>query len=182
MLEEMKENFQGFFYGVKEILQASKENRLQHIFGVVLDLIHVPEKYLTAIDTVLGGQAQYIVVPDDQVARTTIQWLKKENKGRATFLPLESIKSRTIPEPILHALKDEQGFIGIASDLVQVEKHFKKVTEHLMGNVIVATTLHHANRIARMTNRKYRVITLEGDIVFPGGTMSGGAIKKTNQT
>src|SRR5690625_1652594 len=182
MLEEMKENFQGFFYGVKEILQANIENRIQHIYGVVLDLIHVPEKYITVIDTVLGAQAQYVVVPNDKVARTTIQWLKKENKGRATFLPLESIKSRTIPEAVIQSLLNDQGFIGVASDLIQIEKRFKIVSEHLMGNVIVAETLQHANKIAKKTNRKYRVITLDGDIVFPGGSMSGGAKRKTNQT
>src|SRR5690625_4745222 len=114
MLEEMKESFQGFFYGVKEILWASKNNRLHDIYGAVIDLIDVPEEYLTAIDTILGGQAQYVVVPNDGVARQVIHWLKKENKGRATFLPLHSIEPRTLPSSIMNQVKQQKGFIGIA--------------------------------------------------------------------
>src|SRR5699024_1614674 len=182
MLEEMKESFQGFFYGVKEILRASRDQQLHRVHGAVIDLIKVPEQYITAIDTILGAQAQYIVVPDDEVARSIIHWLKRENKGRATFLPLQSIESRTLPASIFHQIKQQSGFIGIASNLVKTEKIFRIVAQHLMGNVIVANTLEDANNMARMTNRRYRVVTLEGDVVFPGGSMSGGAKKKSKQT
>lgn len=182
MLEEMKDSFQGYFYGVKEILQASKENRLSGIHGAVVDLIEVPTNYMTAIDTILGAQAQYVVVPNDKVAREIIQWLKKENKGRATFLPIESIESRTIPNTLIKKLEQQPGFIGIASDIVKTKEKFVKVIEHLMGNVILTEDLHHASAIAQLTNRRYRIVTLEGDIVFPGGSMSGGAKKKTNQS
>ena len=182
MLEEMKDSFQGFFYGVKEILKASKENKLANIHGAVIDLIDVPTDYTTAIDTILGAQAQYVVVPDDEVARSVIHWLKRENKGRATFLPLESIEARQVPPFIVSQLNQQHGFIGIASSLVKVEPKYQKVTEHLMGNVILAEDLQVANHLARITNRKYRVVTLEGDIVYPGGTMSGGAKKKANQS
>ncbi|MEI3606670.1 chromosome segregation protein SMC [Pseudogracilibacillus sp. SE30717A] len=182
MLEEMKDSFQGFFYGVKEILKASKEDVLTEIHGAVVDLIDVPTDYMTAIDTILGAQAQYIVVPNDEVARNVIHWLKKENKGRATFLPLESIEARQIPASICTQLDKQQGFIGIASNLVKVEPEFQKVVEHLMGNVILATDLQCANQLARLTNRKFRVVTLEGDVVYPGGSMSGGAKRKANQS
>jgi len=182
MLEEMKDNFQGFFYGVKEILQAKKTNRLQNIYGAVVDLIHVPTEYMTAIDTILGAQAQYVVVPNDEVARHVIHWLKNENKGRATFLPLQSIEARTISHSTIQQIKQQKGYIGIASDLIQIEEKFEKVAQHLMGNVIVTKSLADANAIAQMTNRRYRVVTLEGDIVFPGGSMSGGAKRKANQS
>ena len=182
MLEEMKDSFQGYFYGVKEILKASRRNELQNIEGVVIDLIDVPPEYVTAIDTILGAQAQYIVVPEDRDARQIIAWLKRENKGRATFLPLNSIEERTIPDTIKSTLKNQEGFIGIASELVHIDDKYKKVTEHLMGNVIIADNLKTANELAKMTNRKYRVVTLDGDIVYPGGSMSGGAKKKTSQS
>ena len=182
MLEEMKESFQGYFYGVKEILQASKENRLAKIHGAVVDLIDVPTEYMTAIDTILGAQAQHVVVPNDQVAREVIQWLKKENKGRATFLPIESIEARTIPDRLIKQLEKQPGFIGIASDLVNTEDKYLKVVEHLMGNVILTEDLRHASAVAGLTNRRYRIVTLDGDVVFPGGSMSGGAKKKANQS
>lgn len=182
MLVEMKETFQGFFYGVKEILQASKENRLQDIEGAVLDLIQVPTKYMTAVDTILGAQAQYVVVSNDMVARNVIHWLKKENKGRATFLPLQSIETRTIPDHLIRTVEQHEGFLGIAANIVQTDKKYDKVKEHLMGNVIITDTLQHANEIAQKTNRRFRVVTLDGDVVNPGGSMSGGAKKKTNQS
>lgn len=182
MLEEMKESYQGFFYGVKEILKAKKQKRLANIEGVVLDLIDVPNKYVTAIDMILGAQAQYVVVPDDETAREVIEWLKRENKGRATFLPLKSIEARTIPNEVKLSLQNKKGFIGIASELVRIEEKYKVVTEHLMGNVIITDDLRTANEIAHLTKRKYRIVTLDGDIVYPGGSMSGGAKKKTSQS
>lgn len=180
MLEEMKKNYQGFAYGVKEILQATKRGDLQGIIGPVIDLIEVPNRYIIAVDTILGHQSQFIVVPDDATARATIAWLKRENKGRATFLPLQSIVARFLPSQVRSLLEEEQGFIGIASELVRIEPHYQKVIEHLMGNVIVAETLADANRIASRTNRRYRIVTLEGDVVFPGGSISGGAQRKRN--
>lgn len=180
MLIEMKENFKGFAYGVKEILQASKNGHLSNIIGPVIDLINVPSKLMVAIDTILGAQAQYIVVPNDQTARTTINWLKKEGKGRATFLPLQSIVTRFIPTNIRSQIERERGFIGMANELVSVDDRYERITAHLMGNVIVTETLRDANVIADKTNRRYRIVTLAGDVVFPGGSISGGAQRKRN--
>src|SRR5699024_1387666 len=182
MLEEMKDSFQGFFYGVKEILQASKSNQLEEIYGAVIDVMEVKKEFITAIDTVLGAQAQYIVVPNDQIATRTIQWLKKENKGRATFLPLASIEPRMISKNIVRQISDIDGFIGIANNLVYTEEKFLIVANHLLGNVIVTEHLKAANEIARKTNRRFRIVTLEGDMVYPGGSMSGGAKRKQNQS
>src|SRR5690606_24520205 len=150
------------------------------IVGAVIDLIDVPAKYMTAVDTILGFQAQYIVVPDDETARNIIYWLKKEKKGRATFLPLQSIVPRQLPVPIRRTVENEPGFVGIASELVKIDAQYKIVADHLMGNVIVAETLDTANRIAELTERKYRIVTLEGDVVHPGGSISGGAQRKKN--
>lgn len=180
MLIEMKKNFQGFAHGVKEILQANKKGQLNNIIGPVIDLIEVPSRYMVAIDTILGGQAQYVVVPDDRTARVTIDWLKRENKGRATFLPLQSIVPRYLSNNVKNSIQHERGFIGLANELVQVDPAYEQVADHLMGNVIVTESLRDANVIAEKTNRRFRIVTLAGDVVFPGGSISGGAQRKRN--
>ncbi|RDW17864.1 chromosome segregation protein SMC [Oceanobacillus chungangensis] len=182
MLDEMKEDFQGFFHGVKAVLKAREENQLEHIEGAVIELIDVPSKYITAIETVLGGQAQHIVVKDDQAARNAIMWLKRTNNGRATFLPLKSIQERFITMDMEQKVKLHQGYIGIAASLVNTNERYERAVNHLMGHVIIAESLKDANDIAKIVGRKYRVVTLEGDVVNPGGSMSGGAQKKTNQS
>src|SRR5699024_9278375 len=144
--------------------------------------INVEPTYVDAIDTILGSQAQHIIVPNEESARKAINWLKKEKKGRATFLPIESLVERRIPSGLLQQLKSHEGFIDVAANHVQTEEKFKRVVHHLMGNVIVTDTLANANKLATMTNRKFRVVTLDGDIVFPGGSMSGGTKKQSNQS
>lgn len=181
-LEEMRDSFQGYFFGVKEVLKAAKSNKLSYIYGIVLDLIDVPVKYITAIDTVLGGQAQNIIVQDDASARSAINWLRTENKGRATFLPIDSINERLIPQSVIENITTHAGFIGIATNLVKTKKAYQKVINYLMGNIIVAKTLKDANELARLTNKRYRIVTLDGDVVFPGGSMSGGAKRQNNQS
>src|SRR5690606_42097228 len=175
MLEEMKEDFQGFFQGVKSVLQAREQKMLTHIHGAVIELIEVPRDYITAIETVLGGQAQHIIVDDDVAARNAIQWLKQTNSGRATFLPLGSIQERFIPTDMLEKVKTHPGFIGIAANLISTQPVFQRAVNHLMGHVIISTSLKDANDIAKMVYRRYRVVTLDGDVVNPGGSMSGGA-------
>ncbi|GAB3067517.1 chromosome segregation protein SMC [Virgibacillus ainsalahensis] len=182
MLEEMKEDFQGFFHGVKAVLKARKERLLENIHGAVIELIDVPNKYITAIETVLGGQAQHIVVNDDQAARKAISWLKQTNNGRATFLPLASIQERFVPKDTLGRIDNHRGFVGIAADLVNTNAAYKRAIDHLMGHVIIAKNLKDANEIAQIAMKRFRVITLEGDIVNPGGSMSGGSQKKSNQS
>src|SRR5699024_9369368 len=102
------------------------------------------------------------------------------NKGRATFLPLQSIVARYLPTNMRSMIERERGFIGVASELVHVAPEYGQVAEHLMGNVIVTETLRDANIIAQKTNRRYRIVTLDGDIVYPGGSISGGAQRKRN--
>ncbi|MFC2950139.1 chromosome segregation protein SMC [Virgibacillus sediminis] len=182
MLEEMKEDFQGFFQGVKAVLKAREDAKLAGIHGAVIELTDVPKDYITAIETVLGGQAQHIVVTDNHAARNAINWLKKMNQGRATFLPLASIQERFVSKDMLASAQTHPGFIGIAADLVTMDETYRKVANHLMGHVVIARTLKDANDIAGKVRGKYRVVTLEGDVVNPGGSMTGGAKKKTNQS
>src|SRR5699024_2820533 len=111
-----------------------------------------------------------------------IDWLKQMKKGRATFLPLESIHPRYVAQDILAKVRGHQGYVGIAADLISCNKAYEKVVHHLMGHVLIAKTLKDANDIARTARRKFRVVTLEGDVVNPGGSMSGGTQKKSNQS
>ncbi|RYG73899.1 chromosome segregation protein SMC [Lentibacillus lipolyticus] len=182
MLEDMKEDYQGFFHGVKAVLKAREDRKLNGIHGAVIELIDVPKQYITAIETVLGGQAQHVVVSDDQAARQAISWLKKTNSGRATFLPLQSIQARFVPNEMLAKAKNHPGFVGVAADLVAAPTEFQSAVSHLMGHVLVAKTLKDANEVAGLIKRKHRVVTLEGDVVNPGGSMSGGAQKKSKQS
>lgn len=182
MLEEMKEDFQGFYQGVKAILKARENGELKEIDGAIVELINVPEAFITAIEVVLGGQAQHIVVKDEEAARHAISWLKKTNNGRATFLPLQTIQERYVPRELLARIENHAGFVGIAAELVEAEQKYKKAVQHLMGHVLIAKTLKDANEIASLTGRRYRVVTLEGDVVSPGGAMTGGANRKTNRS
>lgn len=178
MLFEMREAFQGYFNGVKAILQAKQKGVLADIEGTVVDLLDVPSSYMTAIETVLGGQAQFVVVPTDDAARRSIAWLKQEKQGRATFLPLTSIRAKYIPQQTVEKIKEQDGFISIASEAVQSEARYQTIREHLLGNVLIAKDLQSANKIAKLIHHAHRIVTLEGDMVFPGGSMSGGSKKK----
>ncbi|MHA6251325.1 chromosome segregation protein SMC [Oceanobacillus sp. CAU 1775] len=182
MLEEMKEDYQGFFHGVKAVLKAREDGQLEQIHGAVIELIDVPSRFVSAIEMVLGGQAQHIVVQDELAARAAISWLKKTNKGRATFLPLTVIQERFIPEQLLAKVQSHEGFIGVAADLVNTDNSYQRAVNHLMGHVLIAESLKDANDIAKLTGRRYRIVTLDGDVVNPGGAMSGGATKKSNQS
>ncbi|HLR01599.1 MAG TPA: chromosome segregation protein SMC [Virgibacillus sp.] len=182
MLEEMKEDFQGFFHGVKSVLKAREQEKLQQIHGAIIELIDVPQQFVTAIETVLGGQAQHVVVDDEQAARKAINWLKQTHNGRATFLPMSSMKPRFITTDMQAKVKGHDGFIGVAAELIQNEPQYEQIVQYLMGNVIIAKTLKDANTIAALCNRRYRVVTLDGDVVNPGGSMSGGAKKNKKQS
>ncbi|WP_368654786.1 chromosome segregation protein SMC [Ornithinibacillus sp. 4-3] len=182
ILEEMKEDYQGFFHGVKAVLKGRENNTLNGIFGAVIELIDIPKEYIVAMETILGGQAQHIIVENEPAARDAIKWLKKTAQGRATFLPLTTIEPRFIPSNLLQSVTNHTGFIDIAANLVETDDKFASIIKYLMGNTVLARTLEDANDIARILKRRYRIVTLDGDIVNPGGSMSGGAVKKTNQS
>ncbi|WP_186577499.1 chromosome segregation protein SMC [Aquibacillus kalidii] len=182
MLEEMKEDFQGFFQGVKEILKAREENQIKDIHGAVIELVNVPTDYITAVETALGGQAQHIVVKDEPAARHAINWLKQMKKGRATFLPMTAIKAKFIPNDLLSSVANHPGFVGVGADLVTYNNAYENIIKSLLGNVVFAKTLKDANEIANRLARRFRIVTLDGDVVNPGGSMTGGAQKKTNQS
>jgi chromosome segregation protein len=177
MLEEMEAEYSGFFQGVKAVLKA-RDQQLQGIHGAIAELVQVPKNYEVAIETALGGAMQHIVVETEHHARMAIQYLKQNQSGRATFLPLEVIKGKSIPSSYKEAIQSHPSFIGVAADVIHFEPQYQDVIDHLLGNVIIASDLKGANDIAKQMQYRYRIVTLDGDIVNPGGSMSGGAIKQ----
>ncbi|MFJ7309079.1 chromosome segregation protein SMC [Peribacillus frigoritolerans] len=176
LLEEMEDDYAGFFQGVKEVLKAKEI--LRGIEGAVAELIKVPKEYETAIETALGGAMQHVVVEREEHAREAISFLKKNRYGRATFLPLSVIKAREISANQLSMLKSHSAFVGTGSSLIQYDHRHAAIAENLLGTVIITTDLKGANDLAKMMQHRFRFVTLEGDIVNPGGSMTGGALKQ----
>jgi len=177
-MQEMKDDFDGFAQGVKTVLKAREQSALRGVHGAVAELIHVPAEYEVAIEIALGGALQNIVMDDEASARDAIQYLKQKQAGRATFLPLDVMRGRSIPEEDLKQLRSINGYIGIAVDLISFEERYRNIAANLLGNVVIAESLEHANQLARRTKYRYRIVTLAGDVVNPGGSMTGGSLQK----
>lgn len=177
-LEEMQHDYAGFFQGVKEVLKA--RDRLPGIHGAIVELIRVPDRYETALETALGGAMQHIVVDSEAAARQAIHYLKTNGHGRATFLPLDVIQARALSERERTMISGHPAFVGIASELVEYDRAHQAAIAHLLGHVIVTADLKGANELAKLLQYRYRLVTLDGDVVSPGGAMTGGgAAKKT---
>ncbi|WLR52310.1 chromosome segregation protein SMC [Bacillus tianshenii] len=174
MLEEMQEGYAGFFQGVKEVLKAN----LPGMCGAVAELISVDKGYETALETALGSAMQHVVVETEKDARTAIGYLKKNRGGRATFLPLSVIRGRRMNEGQINMLRRSEAFVGIAAELTNYEARYEEIVYSLLGTVVIAKDLRGANELARQLNQRYRIVTLEGDVVNPGGSMTGGASKQ----
>ncbi|MBC9824694.1 chromosome segregation protein SMC [Carnobacterium inhibens] len=178
-LKELNEDYAGFYQGVREILKQKQQ--VGGIIGAVAELIEVPKQAELAIDIALGAASQNIIVQDEQSGRKGIQYLKQKRLGRATFLPLTTIKARHLPSVIEQKARNCEGYLGIASQLVTYPTTVAHIIQNLLGTTIVAQDLASANRIAREIQFKYRVVTLEGDVMNAGGSMTGGASKSGNQ-
>lgn len=180
MLETMQGDFSGFYQGVKEVLKAKE--RLGGIRGAVLELISTEQKYETAIEIALGASAQHVVTDDEQSARKAIQYLKQNSFGRATFLPLSVIRDRQLQSRDAETAARHSSFLGVASELVTFDPAYRSVIQNLLGTVLITEDLKGANELAKLLGHRYRIVTLEGDVVNPGGSMTGGAVKKKNNS
>ena len=178
-LQEIQENYSGFYQGVRSVLQHKEQ--LSGIVGAVAELIEVPEKYTLAIETALGASAQHIIVENEKDARQGITFLKKQRSGRGTFLPLTTIKPRSLGAHHYQAIKDVDGFLGIASELVSFSENVAPVMQNLLGAIVIARDLDSANLLARQLRYQVRVVSLDGDVMNAGGSMTGGATKQGNR-
>lgn len=177
-LAELEADFSGFFHGVKEVLLARDKAELVGIDGAVAELLQVSGDYSQAIETALGAASQHIVTQNEQHAQQAIAWLKQRRAGRATFLPKSVMKSRRLSDSQIAAISSHPSFVDMAYNLVTFEESNRSIVENLLGNVLVASSLDGASQIARMLGFKYRVVTLEGDIINAGGSLTGGSVKQ----
>ncbi len=175
-LQESIESGNSLPYAVRSILENPK---LRGIHNAIGNLIEVEEKYATAITTSLGAATGYLVVQDEQVAKEAIFYLKQNNIGRATFFPISIIASKEVDGSTLNILKSEPGFIGIAVDLVKYQPIYDAIMRNQLGNVVVASNLDTANAISKKIHYRYKVVTLDGELLHVGGSLTGGNTKNT---
>lgn len=176
-IETMEEDYTGYMQGVREVLKA-KNTILHGIEGTAADLIRVPKALETGIETALGGAVQHVVVQSEADGRAAITYLKKNRLGRATFLPLSIIKPKHLHSSQLELIQRHGSFLGVAAALVTYEKKYEPIIWNLLGNVIVAKDLKGAGELAKLSGYRFRIVTPDGDIINPGGSMSGGASKQ----
>ncbi len=175
-LQKMQAAYEGFGYGIKTVLKAEEYWR-ENIIGVAAELLQVEDKYVTALETALGEGAQNIVTVDAQTAKTAINYLKANNAGRATFLPLDTVKPRSLSVEE-ERLANLPGVCGYAVDLVQYDKQAENAIRFLLGRVLIAENIDAALAAAKAGKFRIRVVTLEGDVVNAGGSMTGGSRKQ----
>lgn len=181
MLEEMEDDYSGFFQGVKEILKA-RDSKLSGIEGAIAELIQVPKEYEVAIETALGGAMQHVVVANEESGRQAIQYLKKNSFGRATFLPLNVIKGKSLSYQQQQSISMHPAYVGIAAELIRHDEKYSQVVSSLLGNVVITKDLKGANEMARVLQYRCRFVTLDGDVVNAGGAMTGGALKQKSSS
>ena len=175
-LRNITERYDGYGNSIRRVME--QKEHVPGIRGVVADIIHVEKNYEIAIETALGGSIQNIVTDNEQTAKQMIEFLKKNRYGRATFLPLNSISSRG--EFNQRGALNEPGAIGLASGLVTAEKEYDGLIGYLLGRVLVVDHIDHAIAIARKYRHSIRMVTLEGESLSPGGSMTGGAFKNNS--
>jgi chromosome segregation protein len=175
-LKNMTERYEGYGNSIRKIMELKQST--PGIEGVVADIIKVKKEYETAVEIALGGSIQNIVTDNEATAKSLIEYLKKNKFGRATFLPLTSVSSRG-------GFKDnnvlkEQGVIGLANSLVEHDKKYDGLVEYLLGRIVVVDTINNAIALAKRYNYSLRIVTIEGELLSPGGSMSGGSYKNNS--
>ena len=175
-LRNMAERYDGYGNSIRKVMEKKADT--PGILGVVADLIRVDQKYETAVETALGGNIQNIVTDSEQTAKELIDYLKKNRFGRATFLPLTSVGNKD-NFPKKEALK-EKGAVGLASSLVEADKKYDGIVSYLLGRVLVAERIEDAIRIAAKYGYSLHIVTLEGEYLSPGGSMTGGAFRNSS--
>ena len=175
-LKNLAERYDGYGSSIRRVMET--RDRVRGIHGVVADLIQVEQQYETAIETALGGRIQNIVTDSEETAKQLIEYLKKNKFGRATFLPMTSVNRNAGWDP--GKVTKEPGYIGIASELVSSEEQYRGIVRSLLGRDVVIDTIDHAIAAARKYHYAFRIVTLEGELLNPGGAISGGAFRNSS--
>ena len=174
-LVDIVENKSGYSYGVRSIMKA--KDSLSGIIGVLGDLLESDAQYETALTTALAGAVQFIVTKTDQDAREAIHFLKENKSGRATFLPVEVMKPRSLRDDHLMVCQNFDGYLGVMSDFVRYPQEIESVVLNQLGNIILVDTLKHASALSRAIFARYKVVTMDGEVVNIGGSLTGGTNK-----
>ena len=177
LLENSIDNNDKYSYAVKSVLNNPKLNGICDAIG---NVVEIEDKYMNAIDTALGFSTSFIITETEKDAESAINYLKNNGLGRVTFFPLNVIEPKTIDPNIYNILKDDKGFIDIASNLVKYDSKYTNIILNQLGNIIVVDNMKIANIISKKLNHKYRIVTLDGEIIHVGGSLTGGINKKSN--
>ncbi len=172
ILNDLEKNMEGFSGAVKHILSESSKGTLRGVHGTISKLISVEQKYAVAIETALGNNIQNIVVDTDSDAKRAIKILKDNNIGRATFMPINSVTAREFKE---NGFESVFGYVGIASDLVSTDSKYTEIIEYLLGGTVITEDIDSAIVLAKKLGYRIKVVSLDGQVVNPGGTLTGGA-------
>ncbi|MBQ7515849.1 MAG: chromosome segregation protein SMC [Schwartzia sp.] len=172
-LERMQKDYEGFGKAAKMVLTA-REGWRKGVAGAVAELLEIPAKYLTAAEVALGAAQQNIVTEDAETARQAIAYLKRARAGRVTFLPLDTLTPRSAPE---EKVRRQAGVIGYMSEVVTAAEKFRKVVEFLLGRTLLVDTMDHALQVAKQQGYRLRIVTLEGELLSPGGSITGGSLQ-----
>lgn len=176
ILKDLERSMEGFGYSVKHIMNGVKQGRISGVCGTVAQLIEVKSEYSVAVETALGGALQNIVVENEDSAKRGIRLLKESKAGRATFLPITSVKGARLEND---RLESEEGFVALGCDIVGYDKRYEGIVRSLLGRICIAEDIDAASRIAKTYGYKFRIVTLDGQVVNAGGSYTGGSVSKS---
>ncbi|CYU01537.1 chromosome segregation protein SMC [Streptococcus suis] len=179
-LEAILKNHSNFYAGVKAVLQSAPS--LGGIIGAVSEQLTFDTRYQTALEIALGGASQNVIVEDEATAKRAIAFLKEKRQGRATFLPLTTIKPRQLSGQQVSLLESSEGFLGLASDVVTYQPNLDAIFQNLLGTIAIFDTIDHANQAARATKFQVRMVTMDGAEIRPGGAFAGGSNRNNSTT
>lgn len=175
LLQDLEREFAGFARSVKEIMLQKERGRLKGIEGTVSQMIRVKEETAVAVEVSLGSSLQNVIVGTEEEAKTAISFLKANNYGRATFLPVSAIRGGALRED---EIREKEGFVGVASSLVSCDGRYRAIVESLLGRIVIARDLDSAVRMAQKNGYRFRIVTLDGQVVNAGGSMTGGSLNQ----
>ena len=175
VFKAMEQDFEGYQKSVRMVMQESKRGALRNVHGPVSQLIRTDDEYTVAVEIALGAAMQQIVVDNEQDGKAAIAFLKRTGGGRATFLPLSTIRGRTLDEK---GLDNCAGFVGIASELVNYDKIYAQVVENLLGRIVITENIDQAISMAKKYGNRFKIVTLDGQVINAGGSMTGGSVSR----
>ncbi len=176
MLQEMEREYEGYSKAVRIVMQEGQRGRLRGLHGPLSKLIRVRDEFTVAVEIALGTAMQQIVVDDEQCAKAAIQHLERSDSGRATFLPLNVIRGKRLNE---RGLEQSRGYVGIASELVECDEQYREIVNSFLGKTVIVQSMDAAIAMARQFAHRFRIVTLNGQIINAGGSMTGGSVSRS---